>query len=255
MSHSFTYSVLGIGILVMVFLFGYSYYRSLISKQALSSLKGEPYSGILSLSSFLSISLILFGVLSILVIYTEYTLSAKAFTQKCTFDVQSDDPYATCVNQFGSKIFVNESKAIEHYNLEHPNEENLTLRNFGLREYQGDEFLTTLRNGYRFNNNIIVTKYRTFMIRDELELEIIKEDIWMIRVKYINHGDEDVIINPYNPISVWVSGEMVEIQGMEDIILKSGEERIVEYPFYGDYGDFTIRIHTDEFTYERSPLR
>ena len=255
MSHSFTYSVLGVGILVVVFLFSYSYYRKLVSKQALSSLKGEPYSSILSLSSFLSISLILFGGLSILIIYMDYTLSAKAFTQNCAFESTSNDPYATCVNQLGSKIFVNESKAIAQYNLDHPNGGNLTIRNFGLREYQGDEFLTTLRNSFLFNNNIVDTKYRTFMIHDVLELEIIKEDAKMIRVKYMNHGDEDTIINPYNPISIWVTGKMVEIQGIEDVILKSGEERVVEYPFNGEYGNYTIRIHIDEFTYERSLLR
>ena len=241
MSHSFTYSVLGVGILVVVFLFSYSYYRKLVSKQALSSLKGEPYYSILSLSSFLSISLILFGGLSILIIYMDYTLSAKAFTQNCAFESTSNDPYATCVNQLGSKIFVNESKAIAQYNLDHPN--------------GGNEFLTTLRNSFLFNNNIVDTKYRTFMIHDVLELEIIKEDAKMIRVKYMNHGDEDTIINPYNPISIWVTGKMVEIQGIEDVILKSGEERVVEYPFNGEYGNFTIRIHIDEFTYERSPLR
>lgn len=234
MNHSFIYSLVGILILMIIFLIVYHYYRQRVAQQALSSLRDDKSLNVLSLGSFLAISFIIFVVLSVVIVYTDITISAKNYVQNCS--LESDDG-RICVNSMGREIFV--GRVDPDIKIQYKD-----------YEKRDDHFYTSL-NSYLFHNVVIKTSDSSFIIDDKLEMKIIYEGKRMMSVEYTNISNDVYNIEGYRPINVWFNKKMVPFSNLDEITqeLKSGESVVIEYRFESDVE--YIRIYKNDMTFER----
>ena len=234
MNHSFFYSLMGILMLMIIFLIVYHYYRKCVAQQALTSLRGDKSLRILSLSSFLTISFISLVVLSVVIVYTDITISARNYVQNCA--LESDDG-KTCVNSMGRRIFAGgvDPDIREQY------------KDYEKRD---DHFYTSL-NSYLFHNVVIKTSDSNFIIDDKVAMKIVYVGKRMMSVEYTNIGNDVYVIEGYRPINVWFNKKMVPFSNLDEITqeLKSGESVVIDYRFDSDVE--YVRIYKNDVTFER----
>lgn len=254
---SFTITSIGIIILVALFLLIYSFYRKAVAKQAMLALQQEEYSKILSTTTFLSLSLVVFLSLAIMLVYYDYSSSAFKHSNSCAVETgETSYGLKTCINSFGNIIYKDSDEALTKISNDLGVDANYHKVFASIWDHSTmSEDLPLLKNSFIFHTNIITTNQSFYVVDDTYDIKILETSRGRFKVSITNISNNSAPISPYYPVSLFLNNALSTPTNAEDlyITLLPEETVILEYHVdsTSDLYQYTIRIQDKNHTYER----